>query len=134
MPMTSLTSTTLFAQKMYLPGENGAKIDIGQVGELVMSEPFPSMPVFFWNDADGFHIYRFKAPDGKDFTAGQAKVDANFHAMVGNTLFISEAFNVPYPADRIELLKRISPPTMDVSYPVDLFVRRPARIFAPPWR
>jgi hypothetical protein len=86
----------------------------------------------FWNDADGFHIYRFKAPDGKDFTAGQAKVDANFHAMVGNTLFVSEAFNVPYPADRIELLKRISPPTMDVSYPVDLFVRRPARIFNMP--
>ena len=86
----------------------------------------------FWNDADGFHIYRFKAPDGKDFTAGQAKVDANFHAMVGNTLFVSEAFNVPYPADRIELLKRISPPTMDVAYPVDLFVRRPARIFNMP--
>ena len=25
----------------------------GQVGELVMTAPFPSMPVFFWNDADG---------------------------------------------------------------------------------
>jgi hypothetical protein len=86
----------------------------------------------FWNDGDGFHIYKFKAPDGKDFTAGQAKVDAVFHAMVGNTLFLSEALNVPYPADRIELLKRISPPTMDVSYPVDLFVRRPARIFNMP--
>jgi hypothetical protein len=86
----------------------------------------------FWNDGDGFHIYKFKAPDGKDFTAGQAKVDANFHAMVGNTLFLSEALNVPYPPDRLELLKRISPPTMDVSYPVDLFVRRPARIFNMP--
>src|ERR1019366_714919 len=31
-----------------------------------------------------------------------------------------------YPADRIELLKRISPPTPDVSYPVDLFARKPA--------
>jgi acetylglutamate kinase len=34
MPLTSLTSTVLFAEKMYLPGENGAKIDIGQVGEV----------------------------------------------------------------------------------------------------
>jgi acetylglutamate kinase len=34
MPLTSLTSTVLFAEKLYLPGENGAKIDIGQVGEV----------------------------------------------------------------------------------------------------
>ena len=86
----------------------------------------------FWNDADGFHIYKYKAPDGRTFDSGQAKVDANFHAIAGNTLFISEAFNVPYPADRIELLKRISPPTMDVAYPVDLFVRRPTRIWNMP--
>jgi hypothetical protein len=86
----------------------------------------------FWNDADGFHIYKFNAPDGENFNLGRAKVDANFHAMAGNTLFISEAFNVPYPADRIELLKRISPPTMDVSYPVDLFVRRPAQVWNMP--
>ncbi|MCX2929927.1 acetoacetate--CoA ligase [Mycobacterium sp. CVI_P3] len=26
---------------------------VGQVGELVISEPMPSMPVCFWNDADG---------------------------------------------------------------------------------
>jgi hypothetical protein len=59
-------------------------------------------------------------------------VDANYHALAGNTLFVSEAFNVPYPADRIELLKRICPPTMDVGYPVDLFVRRPAQIWNMP--
>jgi hypothetical protein len=86
----------------------------------------------FWNDGDGFHIYKFKAPDKQDFTSSQGKVDANFHAIAGNTLFVSEAFNVPYPADRIELLKRISPPTMDVSYPVDLFVRRPAQVWNMP--
>jgi hypothetical protein len=39
---------------------------------------------------------------------------------------------VPYPPDRIELLKRISPPTMDVAYPVDLFVRKPAHIWDMP--
>ena len=86
----------------------------------------------FWNDGDGFHIYKYNASDKKDFTAQEAKVDANFHAMAGNTLFVSEAFNVPYPADRIELLKRISPPTMDVAYPVDLFVRKPARVWNMP--
>ncbi|HUO07753.1 MAG TPA: acetylglutamate kinase [Phycisphaerae bacterium] len=34
MPLTSLTSTALFAEKMYLPGEAGTKIDIGQVGQV----------------------------------------------------------------------------------------------------
>src|SRR5690606_33498320 len=26
---------------------------VGEVGELVITEPMPSMPVFFWNDPDG---------------------------------------------------------------------------------
>jgi len=86
----------------------------------------------FWNDGDGFHIYKYNAPDGQPFNYGQAKVDANFHTLAGSTLFISEAFDVPYPADRIELLKRISPPTMDVAYPVDLFTHKPARIWNMP--
>jgi acetoacetyl-CoA synthetase len=30
---------------------------IGEVGELVITEPMPSMPLFFWNDPDG-HRYR----------------------------------------------------------------------------
>ena len=38
----------------------------------------------------------------------------------------------PIRHDRIELLKRISPPTPDVAYPVDLFVRRPARVWNMP--
>jgi hypothetical protein len=86
----------------------------------------------FWNDGDGFHIYKYNASDKKDFTAQEAKVDANFHAIAGSTLFVSEAFNVPYPPDRIELLKRISPPTMDVGYPVDLFAHKPARVWNMP--
>jgi acetoacetyl-CoA synthetase len=31
---------------------------IGQAGELVLTEPMPSMPVFFWNDADGSRYRR----------------------------------------------------------------------------
>jgi hypothetical protein len=86
----------------------------------------------FWNDGDGFHNYKFASTDGQIYNYGQAKVTAVFHAMAGSTLFISEAFDVPYPDDRVELMKRISPPTMDVSYPVDLFTRKPARIWNMP--
>ncbi|MGA2691095.1 MAG: hypothetical protein ABSF76_01915 [Opitutaceae bacterium] len=86
----------------------------------------------FWNDGDGFHIYKYNSGGGGLFTAGQARVDACFHAIAGSTLFVSEAFDVPYPEDRVELLKRISPPTMDTSYPVDLFVRKPAQVWNMP--
>jgi len=73
----------------------------------------------FWNDGDGFHVYKSQPVDGSlgSFNYGQAKVSANFHAFAGSTLFVEEAFNEAYPENRIELLKRISPPTMDVSYP-----------------
>jgi len=32
--------------------EHGRSV-VGQVGELVVTEPLPSMPLFFWNDPDG---------------------------------------------------------------------------------
>jgi acetoacetyl-CoA synthetase len=32
--------------------EDGNSV-VGQVGELVITEPLPSMPVYFWNDPDG---------------------------------------------------------------------------------
>jgi hypothetical protein len=88
----------------------------------------------FWNDGDGFHIYKFNPNLGSNgrFSYGQGKISANFHGMSANALFVSEAFDEEYPQDRIELLKRISPPTMDISYPVDLFVRKPAQIWNMP--
>jgi len=33
--------------------EDGSEADVGEVGELCCASPFPSMPVCFWNDADG---------------------------------------------------------------------------------
>lgn len=39
-------------------GEDGRAVPFGQVGELVLTAPFPSMPVGFWNDPDGS---RFRA-------------------------------------------------------------------------
>jgi hypothetical protein len=88
----------------------------------------------FWNDCDGFHVYKSQPIDESAgrFNYAQAKVSANFHAIAGSTLFLEEAFNEEYPADRIELLKRISPPTPDVSYPVDLFIRKPAQVWNMP--
>jgi acetoacetyl-CoA synthetase len=35
--------------------ESGAPV-VEQVGELVITEPMPSMPVFFWNDPDGTRL------------------------------------------------------------------------------
>ncbi|HLR69408.1 MAG TPA: acetoacetate--CoA ligase [Virgibacillus sp.] len=44
----------------------GAKIEsfddsgkplIDEVGELVLTEPFPSMPIYFWNDQDGVRLH-----------------------------------------------------------------------------
>lgn len=34
-------------------GDNGQPLDVGEKGELVCTQPFPSMPVGFWNDPDG---------------------------------------------------------------------------------
>lgn len=33
--------------------ENGVPVEAGEVGEMVVKEPMPSMPVFFWNDPEG---------------------------------------------------------------------------------
>ncbi|MCW3041237.1 MAG: acetoacetyl-CoA synthase [Solirubrobacterales bacterium] len=33
--------------------ENGNELGFGEVGELVITQPMPSMPVFFWGDEDG---------------------------------------------------------------------------------
>jgi len=33
--------------------DDGSALPVGEKGELVCTQPFPSMPVEFWNDADG---------------------------------------------------------------------------------
>jgi acetoacetyl-CoA synthetase len=39
---------------------------LNEVGELVLTEPFPSMPIYFWNDAGGSRLYEsyFSLYDG----------------------------------------------------------------------
>jgi acetoacetyl-CoA synthetase len=36
--------------------EDGAAV-VGEVGELVITQPMPSMPIFFWNDPDGERLH-----------------------------------------------------------------------------
>lgn len=83
----------------------------------------------YWNDADNFHVYRYK---NGEFSYNQGKVSSNFRAIAGSTTLPSEKFDVDYPEDRLELLKRVSPPTEDVSYPADLFERIPAAVWSMP--
>lgn len=33
--------------------ENGQPVPIGETGEMVVTKPMPSMPIYFWNDPDG---------------------------------------------------------------------------------
>lgn len=83
----------------------------------------------YWNDADGFHVYRH---ENGEFTYGEGKVSATFHCLAGSTVYVSEKFDQPYPQERLELLRRISPVTEDTAYPVDLFVRKPAQVWNMP--
>lgn len=36
---------------------DNAEAQIDEVGELVLTEPFPSMPIYFWNDPDGSRLH-----------------------------------------------------------------------------
>jgi len=83
----------------------------------------------FWNDPDGHHVYSFF---GHKIDYARAKVMTCFKVMATSCLNPAESFDIPYPDDRIELLKRAAPPTTDPAYPVDLFLRKPAGIWNMP--
>jgi acyl-coenzyme A synthetase/AMP-(fatty) acid ligase len=40
------------AMKVFAFDDDGKPV-VGQEGELVCAAPFPSMPIYFWNDPDG---------------------------------------------------------------------------------
>ena len=83
----------------------------------------------FWNDPDGHHVYSFF---GHKLDYARAKVMTCFKVMATSCLNPAESFDISYPNDRIELLKRAAPPTTDPAYPVDLFERKPAAIWNMP--
>ena len=88
----------------------------------------------FWLDPDGMHIYKFHSSSDRRGSSPTARPRSMRCSMPSPATPSScrKRFNEKYPDDRIELLKRISPPTMDVAYPVDLFVRKPAQIWNMP--
>lgn len=86
----------------------------------------------FWNDGDSVHVYRYAGPSRQGVRTmpyDEAKVIVNYKSIATSCMRLSEAFDIPYPEERIELMKRVSPPTADVAYPVDLFVRKPAQVW-----
>lgn len=128
--LIDICRTSQDADGNYVPGSY-----VGPRAFLGESAPGTTMRFFynsrvFWNDCDNIHIYKYDR--GRTVPYGEAKVRANFHAIAGSTMYPSEAFDVPYPEDRLELLKRVSPPTADAAYPVDLLVRNPAQVWNMP--
>ncbi|MFS0674743.1 acetoacetate--CoA ligase [Ornithinibacillus sp. 179-J 7C1 HS] len=37
--------------------DDHGKPQVGEVGELVLTQPFPAMPIYFWNDVDGSRMH-----------------------------------------------------------------------------
>jgi hypothetical protein len=106
----------------------------GFLGECV---PGATMRFFyngrvFWNDGDHSHVYKYAGASregSRIMPYDEAKVSLTYKAIATSCMRLSEAFDGPYPEERLELLKRLSPPTADVAYPVDLFVRKPAVVW-----
>jgi acetoacetyl-CoA synthetase len=60
-PMEPVTAGELqcrgLAMKVFAFDDDGRPV-VGQEGELVCAAPFPSMPIYFWNDSDGRKYHR----------------------------------------------------------------------------
>lgn len=82
----------------------------------------------WWNNPDSFHVYC-----GGLYSYHQAKVHASFCSLSGNLVHLGEPFtDEDLPADRLDIIKRVSPTTMDVSQAVDVFEHNPARLWNMP--
>ncbi|MFN0030460.1 MAG: acetoacetate--CoA ligase [Acidimicrobiales bacterium] len=57
-------STPFLGCKLEAFGPDGTAVPTGETGELVVTEPMPSMPVGFWNDPDGA---KYRAAYFEDF-------------------------------------------------------------------
>jgi hypothetical protein len=76
----------------------------------------------WWNNPDSFHVYAM----GR-YSPGEARVHASFCAFAANILHLGEPLalmaetNLPLPADRLEIIKKVSPAGMDTARPLDFF-------------
>lgn len=71
MPLTSLTSTVLFGERMYLTGEDGRRIDIGHVGQVTWVN---SALLLALCQADFIPVI---APIARDAAGGKLNVNAD---------------------------------------------------------
>ena len=82
----------------------------------------------WWNSPDSFHVY-----GGGVYSAQQAKVHASFASIAGNVVHLGEPLgHQETPPGRLEIIRRVSPPTADVARAVDVFENNPARLWAIP--
>jgi hypothetical protein len=76
----------------------------------------------FWNDPDSYHVYAL----GR-YSLGEARVHASFCAFAANVTKLGEplAFMADnrqaLPADRMEIVKKVSPAGADTARPLDFF-------------
>ncbi|MDP6115954.1 MAG: hypothetical protein QGG53_29165 [Planctomycetota bacterium] len=84
----------------------------------------------WWNSPDSFHVYC-----GGIYSYRQGKVHASFCSISGNLVHLGEPLvDEDIPEDRIEIIRRVSPVTADVSKAVDVFEHNPARLWNLPVR
>jgi acetoacetyl-CoA synthetase len=99
-------------------GEAGETV-VGEVGELVITEPMPSMPLFFWGDAEGrryresyFEMYpgrwrhgdwiRFASPGGSCVIYGRSDSTINRHGIrIGSAEIYNVVEALPEVADSL---------------------------------
>ncbi|MHC4538485.1 MAG: ankyrin repeat domain-containing protein [Planctomycetota bacterium] len=82
----------------------------------------------WWNNPDSFHVYA-----GGLYSYHQGKVHATFNSLAGGRMWFSEPFieyGEPFPPDRLEIVKRVTPITNDVSRAIDLFEHCPAHLWS----
>jgi len=82
----------------------------------------------WWNSPDSFHVYC-----GGIYSYQQGKVHASFCSISGNLVHLGEPLcDEEIPEERIEIIRRVSPTTADVSKAVDVFEHNPARLWHMP--
>jgi hypothetical protein len=76
----------------------------------------------WWNSPDHFHVYALG-----EYTPGMGRTHASFCGFAANLLYLGEPFALTveregsFPADRVEIAKKVALAGMDTSRPLDYF-------------
>ncbi|MES2306433.1 MAG: acetoacetate--CoA ligase [Gemmatimonadota bacterium] len=128
--------------------ELGNECPVGEAGELVCTRPFPSMPVRFWNDADGSQyraayfatwpgVWRHgdwitRTPSGGFIISGRSDATLNPGGVrIGTAEIYRQVEAIPEILESVVIGQRI-PGALDGDVRVVLFVRmRPGELLTP---